>query len=309
MREIDDAYWNTARKTEDMPKIRQKTTDVALRKAEVLVEALPWMRKWSGATVVVKYGGSAMEDAALRSKVLEDILLLKLMGVRVVLVHGGGKTISRLMGRLGLGVDFKNGMRVTNDETMRAVQMALVGQVNVTLVESLNKLGCYAVGLTGADGCILRAEQLDPELGRVGKVREVNADLIQKTLDSDYIPVIASVGFGADGAYNINADFAASQIAAALHANKLFFLTDVDGLYADFADKNSLIAQMSVSEAKSLVHSKKLSSGMIPKIAAAVESIDSGVGQVTILNGTFPHSILIEMFTNEGIGTEIHREG
>jgi acetylglutamate kinase len=292
----------------EMPKIRQSSREVALSKAEVLIEALPWMRQWSGATIVIKYGGSAMENSELRSKVLEDILLLKLIGVRVVLVHGGGKAISSLMQKLGLEVSFKKGMRVTDDATMQAVQMALVGQVNTSLVEALNKFGRYAVGLTGADGCTLRAEPLDLSLGRVGKICEVNVELIETTLDSDYIPVIASVGFGDGGSYNVNADFAASQIAVALGANKLFFLTDVDGLYADFEDKNSLIAQMGVEEAKALIDSKSLSRGMIPKISAAVESIEGGVGQATILNGTSPHSILIELFTNEGIGTEIHKE-
>lgn len=291
-----------------MPKIRQKSMEVALSKAEVLIEALPWMRQWSGATIVIKYGGSAMENLELRSKVLEDILLLKLIGVRVVLVHGGGKAISSLMGKLGLEVSFKQGMRVTDDDTMKAVQMALVGQVNTSLVEALNKFGHYAVGLTGADGCILRAEPLDLSLGRVGKICEVDVELIETILGSDYIPVVASVGFGDGGSYNVNADFAASQIAVALGADKLFFLTDVDGLYADFGDKDSLIAQMGVEEAKALIGSKGLSSGMIPKISAAVESIEGGVGQATILNGTSPHSILIELFTNEGIGTEIHKE-
>jgi acetylglutamate kinase len=295
-------------KDKKMPKIRQKSMEVALSKAEVLIEALPWMRQWSGATIVIKYGGSAMENLELRSKVLEDILLLKLIGVRVVLVHGGGKAISSLMGKLGLEVSFKQGMRVTDDDTMKAVQMALVGQVNTSLVEALNKFGHYAVGLTGADGCILRAEPLDLSLGRVGKICEVDVELIETILGSDYIPVVASVGFGDGGSYNVNADFAASQIAVALGADKLFFLTDVDGLYADFGDKDSLIAQMGVEEAKALIGSKGLSSGMIPKISAAVESIEGGVGQATILNGTSPHSILIELFTNEGIGTEIHKE-
>ena len=288
---------------------RRRTSDTSQGKAEVLVEALPWINEWAGSTFVVKYGGSAMEDAALRAKVIEDVLLLKLMGVHVVLVHGGGKDISSLSDRLNLSVRFKDGLRVTDEDTMEVVQMVLVGKVNAELVQAINGYGNHAVGISGADGRTLRACQLDPELGRVGRVTEVNPDLALKVLDDGYIPVIAGVGFGEDGGpYNVNADFAASHIAQALGADKLFFLTDVDGLYADFDDKDSLIAGMGVGEARHLIDAGTLSKGMIPKVRSAIEAIEAGVGQVTILNGTVEHALLVETFTDEGIGTEISND-
>lgn len=288
---------------------RRRPSDASQGKAEVLVEALPWINEWAGSTFVVKYGGSAMEDAALRAKVIEDVLLLKLMGVHVVLVHGGGKDISSLSDRLNLSVRFKDGLRVTDEDTMEVVQMVLVGKVNAELVQAINGYGNHAVGISGADGRTLRACQLDPELGRVGRVTEVNPDLALKVLDDGYIPVIAGVGFGEDGGpYNVNADFAASHIAQALGADKLFFLTDVDGLYADFDDKDSLIAGMGVGEARHLIDAGTLSKGMIPKVRSAIEAIEAGVGQVTILNGTVEHALLVETFTDEGIGTEISND-
>lgn len=288
---------------------RRRTSDASQGKAEVLVEALPWINEWAGSTFVVKYGGSAMEDDTLRAKVIEDVLLLKLMGVHVVLVHGGGKDISSLSDRLNLSVRFKDGLRVTDEDTMEVVQMVLVGKVNAELVQAINGYGNHAVGISGADGRTLRACQLDPELGRVGRVTEVNPDLALKVLDDGYIPVIAGVGFGEDGGpYNVNADFAASHIAQALGADKLFFLTDVDGLYADFDDKDSLIAGMGVGEARHLIDAGTLSKGMIPKVRSAIEAIEAGVGQVTILNGTVEHALLVETFTDEGIGTEISND-
>lgn len=288
---------------------RRRPSDASQGKAEVLVEALPWINEWAGSTFVVKYGGSAMEDDTLRAKVIEDVLLLKLMGVHVVLVHGGGKDISSLSDRLNLSVRFKDGLRVTDEDTMEVVQMVLVGKVNAELVQAINGYGNHAVGISGADGRTLRACQLDPELGRVGRVTEVNPDLALKVLDDGYIPVIAGVGFGEDGGpYNVNADFAASHIAQALGADKLFFLTDVDGLYADFDDKDSLIAGMGVGEARHLIDAGTLSKGMIPKVRSAIGAIEAGVGQVTILNGTVEHALLVETFTDEGIGTEISND-
>lgn len=287
---------------------RGQPSQATQEKAEVLMEALPWINTWSGSTFVVKYGGSAMERPELRAKVIEDVLMLKLMGIRVVLVHGGGKAISALSDQLDLNVQFKDGLRVTDDATMDVVQMVLVGKVNAQLVSAINSYGNHALGITGADGRTLMAAQKDPSLGRVGKVTDVNIDLIDKILEDGYIPVLAGVGFGEDGgSYNVNADLAASRVAAALKADKLFFLTDVDGLYADFDDKDSLIAGMSVAEARRLVDSGTLTHGMIPKISSAVDAIDAGVGQVTILNGTVPHSMIIETFTDAGIGTEISR--
>lgn len=277
--------------------------DKALEKAKILTEALPWIHRHEGQTVVVKYGGAAMEDDELMRQVVGDLELLKLMGIRVVLVHGGGKAINRLLTSLDLPTEFKGGLRVTDDATMEAVQMVLVGNVNQKLVWALNEFGNNAVGISGADGKTFSCQQVDPELGRVGKIVKVNTDLIESVLDDGYVPVIATVGSGADGFYNVNADVAASQVAQALGADTLVYLTDVDGFYRDVDDPDSLIANMTKEEARELLFSGKLSTGMIPKIRSIVEALNAGVRDVRILNGTFPHSLLLEIFTDAGIGT------
>ena len=275
----------------------------ALDKAKILTEAMPWIHRHNGQTIVVKYGGAAMEDDELMRQVVGDLELLKLMGIRVVLVHGGGKAINRLLNALQLPTEFKGGLRVTDDATMEAVQMVLVGQVNQKLVWALNEFGDNAVGISGADGKTFKCQLVDPELGRVGKVVKVNTNLIESILDDGYVPVIATVGSGADGFYNINADVAASQVAQALGADTLVYLTDVDGFYRNAEDPDSLIASITREEAHELLFSGTLSSGMIPKIRSIVEALDAGVKDVRILNGTFPHSLLLEIFTDAGIGT------
>lgn len=277
--------------------------ELAQRKAEVLTEALPWINKMRGKTVVVKYGGSAMEDPKLMVQVLGDIELLKLMGMRVVLVHGGGKAISAMLARLNMPVQFKNGLRVTDDDTMEAVQEVLIGKVNQQLVWALNEYGHNAVGISGADGKTLKAVPVSPELGRVGHIREVRPELIETILDDDYIPVIASVACGPDGFFNVNADEAASAVAEALHADKLIYLTDVDGLFADVNDKGSLIRSLTKAETKSILASGELAGGMVPKVRSIVEAMDRGVSEVVILNGKSPHSLLLEIFTDAGVGT------
>ncbi len=277
--------------------------DKALNKAKILIEALPWIHMHSNQTIVVKYGGAAMEDPELMKQVVGDLELLKLMGARVVLVHGGGKAINKLLNDLQLPTVFKDGLRVTDDATMEAVQMVLVGKVNQQLVWALNEFGENAVGLSGADGKTFKCKPIDPELGRVGAVTKVNTHLIESILDDGYVPVIATVGSGADGFYNINADVAASQVAQALQADTLIYLTDVDGYYRDVNDKDSLISRMSKDEAHELLDNGTLASGMIPKIRSIVEALDAGVNDVRILNGTFPHSLLLEIFTDAGIGT------
>lgn len=277
--------------------------ELAQRKAEVLTEALPWINKMRGKTVVVKYGGSAMEDPKLMVQVLGDIELLKLMGMRVVLVHGGGKAISAMLTRLNMPVQFKNGLRVTDDDTMEAVQEVLIGKVNQQLVWALNEYGHNAVGISGADGKTLKAVPVSPELGRVGHIREVSPELIETILDDDYIPVIASVACGPDGFFNVNADEAASAVAEALHADKLIYLTDVDGLFADVNDKGSLIRSLTKAETKSILASGELAGGMVPKVRSIVEAMDRGVSEVVILNGESPHSLLLEIFTDAGVGT------
>ncbi|MCI6548279.1 MAG: acetylglutamate kinase, partial [Coriobacteriaceae bacterium] len=277
--------------------------ELAQRKAEVLTEALPWINKMRGKTVVVKYGGSAMEDRKLMVQVLEDVELLKLMGMRVVLVHGGGKAISAMLARLDMPVQFKNGLRVTDDDTMEAVQEVLIGKVNQQLVWALNEYGHNAVGISGADGKTLKAVPVSPELGRVGHIREVSPELIETILDDDYIPVIASVACGSDGFFNVNADEAASAVAEALHADKLIYLTDVDGLFADVNDRGSLIRSLTKAETKSILASGELAGGMVPKVRSIVEAMDRGVSEVVILNGKSPHSLLLEIFTDAGVGT------
>ena len=282
--------------------------ELAQRKAEVLTEALPWINKMRGKTVVVKYGGSAMEDPKLMVQVLGDIELLKLMGMRVVLVHGGGKAISAMLARLNMPVQFKNGLRVTDDDTMEAVQEVLIGKVNQQLVWALNEYGHNAVGISGADGKTLKAVPVSPELGRVGPIREVSPELIETILDDDYIPVIASVACGPDGFFNVNADEAASAVAEALHADKLIYLTDVDGLFADVNDKGSLIRSLTKAETKSILASGELAGGMVPKVRSIVEAMDRGVSEVVILNGKSPHSLLLEIFTDAGVGTLFTQE-
>ncbi|WP_368017590.1 acetylglutamate kinase [Olsenella sp. AGMB03486] len=283
----------------------RKRRSEAAQKAEVLTEALPWINKMNGRTVVVKYGGAAMENADLMRQVVGDLMLMKLMGLRIVLVHGGGKAINALLKQLDIPVKFERGLRVTDDQTMEAVQMVLIGKVNQTLVRGLNAYGNVGVGISGADGMTFEVEQTDPALGRVGTITHVNTDLIESVLDDGYIPVIASVGCGEDGFYNINADVAASEVASALGADKLVYLTDVDGLFRDVEDEESLISQLTKSEAEELLGSGTLSAGMIPKISSVVEALKGGVKEVHLLNGTFPHALLLEVFTDAGIGTMI----
>ena len=278
----------------------------ALKQAEVLIEALPWIKEATGKTVVIKYGGAAMVDTELRKNVMSDIVLLKIIGLNPIIVHGGGKDVTALSERLGLAVDFKEGMRVTSPEVMDIVKMVLIGKVNQELVAQLNQHGHIAVGLNGADGHIIKAKQASVELGLVGKVTEIDTTLLLDLIGSDYIPIIASVAVGKDGlSYNVNADEAAGEIAAAIGAHKIIFLTDVDGLYSDFSDKTSLISRLGLSEAEQLLDGDTLSKGMLPKLRACVKAIAAGVSRAHILNGTISHALLLEIFTNEGVGTMI----
>lgn len=276
-------------------------------RARVLLDALPWIEDITGKTVVIKYGGAAMTAGELRDSVVDDIIMLKLMGAKPVIVHGGGPNINALLDRLDMPVHFENGQRVTDDKTMEVVKMALIGQVNQDLVSAINKHGSVAVGLNGADAKIILAEQLDPELGRAGKVAHINTRLIEDLLADDYIPVIATVGYGEDGDYNINADTAAGELAAAIGAQKIVFITDVDGIYEDFDDKSTLILRMTLSEAVELADDDAMSSGMIPKINACVTALSAGVKKAHIINGKVPHSLVLEIFTDSGVGTLIVR--
>ncbi len=277
--------------------------------AQLIAEALPWIKNITGKTIVIKYGGAAMVDPKLRADVMADIVLLKTVGVNPIIVHGGGKDITRAMEQSGLPVEFLDGQRVTTDEGMEVVRTILAGKVNQELVRALNEHGNIAVGVSGIDGGTIIAEPTSKELGRVGRIKRINGSLLQDLVDSDYIPVIASVAIGNDGGYcNVNADVVAGQIAAATGAAKILFLTDVDGLYLDFADKESLVSQLSATEAKDLIESGTLSSGMIPKLRSCVYALEGGVPSAYIINGTIPHAILLEMLTVSGVGTAVYVE-
>lgn len=275
--------------------------------AEVLIEAFPWIKNATGKTVVIKYGGAAMVDENLRDAVMSDIVMLKIMGVNPVIVHGGGAAITKNMDRFGLDVEFRNGQRVTTDEAMDVVKMTLIGKVNEELVLAMNRHGNLAVGVNGADAGTIIAEQADADMGRVGRVIEVDPAYLNALIAADYVPIIASIAKGTDdGSFNINADKAASAIASAIGAHKIIFLTDVDGFYEDFEDKDSLVSQMSLEETKEILASGTVSAGMIPKLQSCVDSLEMGVPRAHIINGTMPHSILIELLTSAGAGTLIY---
>lgn len=278
-------------------------------KAAILMESLPWIKRAWGRTVVIKYGGAAMTDDTLRHSVAADIVLMKLVGINPVIVHGGGPEITTYMKRLDMPVEFVDGLRVTSPEAMELVRMVLVGKVNGDLVSAINAHGRLAVGIAGDDGNLIRATQKDERLGRVGEVTRIDTTVVTNLIEDGFIPVIASVGAGDDGGcFNINADLVAGEVAAALDAEKVIFLTDVDGLYADFEDKDSLISALSFDEAESMISSGALASGMIPKVGACVEALRRGVERAHILNGTIAHALLLEVYTDEGIGTMITGE-
>ena len=275
-------------------------------RARVLAEALPYIQKYNGKTIVVKYGGNAMISDGLRQAVISDIILLSLIGIRVVMVHGGGPEISAMLKKLGKESHFVDGLRYTDEEIMDVAQQVMCGKLNKNLVATLNRLGGRALGLCGMDGGLFQAEQLDGgKYGLVGNITAVDPRPVTDALDMGYIPVISTVAQGTDGvnAYNINADTAAAKLASALHAEKLILLTDVRGLLRDPKDESTLIPELHLSDVPALVREGVISGGMIPKIDCCVESIRAGVRSATILDGRVEHSILIELLSDEGIGT------
>ena len=274
-------------------------------RAQVLAEALPYIQKYTGKTVVVKYGGNAMVSQELRQAVISDIILLSLVGIRVVVVHGGGPEISEFLKKIGKESRFVDGLRYTDEETMTVVQQVLCGQVNKDLVATLNRLGGRAVGLCGLDGAMLQAKMLDEKYGLVGEVTRVDAAPLVDALNGGYIPVVATVAQGTDRetAYNVNADTAAAKLAVALEAEKLILLTDVRGLLRDPKDESTLIPALQLSSVPALVREGVISGGMIPKVDCCVESVRSGVGSAVILDGRVAHSLLMELLTDAGIGT------
>ena len=273
-------------------------------RARVLAHALPYIQQYNGKIVVVKYGGNAMIDEKLKHAVMRDVVLLSLIGIRVVLVHGGGPEISDMLKRVGKKSEFVNGLRVTDQETVDIVQMVLAGKVNKSLVGLIETIGGKAMGLTGMDGGMIEASMLNEDLGFVGEITKINAQPILDVLEKGYIPVISTVGFDKEGhVYNINADTAAARIAGELGAESLISMTDIAGLLRDKDDPTSLIPVVNVAEAPQLMHDGIISGGMIPKVECCIEAIRNGVQKVFILDGRVPHAILMEILTDEGVGT------
>ena len=279
------------------------------QRAEVLTQALPYIKRYTGKIVVVKYGGNAMTNEQLKQQVMEDIVLLWLIGIKVVLVHGGGPEISDFMEKLGKQPSFVDGLRVTDQETVDIVQMVLAGKVNKTLVNLLQMKGGKAVGLSGMDGRLIQAQIKDPRLGFVGEITGVNIQPVLDLLEKGYIPVISTIGCDAEGnSYNINSDTATAHIAAALGAERLIMMTDIAGILRDKDDPSTLIPALTVDEAVALYDVGVISGGMIPKVDCCIRAIRDGVENVVIMDGRVPHSILMELLTNEGAGTWIRRD-
>lgn len=278
-----------------------------INKAKVLIEALPYIKEFNGKTVVIKYGGSAMVDEKIKASVIEDIVLMKLVGFKPVVVHGGGKEINTMLDKVGIESKFHNGLRITEEDTMEVVEMVLAGKVNKSVVQLIQNHDIGAVGITGKDGKTLKVKKKVVEgadIGFVGEITEVDTKLIHSLLENDFVPVIAPIGTDENGdTYNINADYAASAIAGALDAEKLIFLTDVEGVLRDFEDKDSLISQISINDVDVFIKQGVITGGMIPKVECCVEGIHLGVKNVHILDGRVEHSMLLEIFTNSGVGT------
>lgn len=279
-----------------------------LEKANVLIEALPYIQRFNRKIIVIKYGGSAMVDEELKKKVIEDVTLLKLVGFKPIIVHGGGKEISKWVGKMGMEPKFINGLRVTDKDTMEVAEMVL-GKVNKSLVQIVEELGVRAIGISGKDGGLLKVEKKysnGEDIGFVGDVKEVNADILYDLLEKDFLPIICPIGLDDEyNTYNINADDAACAIARAVKAEKLAFLTDIEGVYKNPEDPKTLISELTVSEAKKLISAGYIKGGMLPKLNNCIEAIENGVSRVHILDGRIPHCVLLEIFTNKGIGTAI----
>lgn len=289
--------------------------EALIKKAQILIEALPYIQKLHGKTVVIKYGGNAMINEDLKNSVMEDITLLKFIGMNPVVVHGGGPDINKMLDKLDIKSSFVNGLRVTDENVMEVAQMVLVGKTNKEIVSLLNQKGGKAIGLCGIDGALIECERhktvIDGEekdIGYVGKIKHINSKLLDLIAKDEYIPVIAPIGVGADGhSYNINSDTVAGEVAIALKAEKLMLLTDVEGVKMS-KDSPDILYALTAAEVHDLIDKKIINGGMIPKVLGCLEALDGGVGRTHILDGRIPHSILLEIFTNKGIGTMIMRE-
>lgn len=280
----------------------------SMGKAEVLIEALPYIQRFNRKIIVVKYGGSAMVDDSLKHQVIQDVTLLKLVGFKPIIVHGGGKEISKWVGKVGMEPEFINGLRKTDEATMEIAEMVL-SKVNKSLVQMVQELGVLAVGISGKDGGLLKVDKKysdGKDIGFVGEIKEVNPKILYDLLEKDFLPIVCPVGMDDDfQTYNINADDAACAIAKAVEAEKLAFLTDIEGVYKDPADKSSLISELPISGAKDLIADGHIGGGMLPKLANCIDAIENGVSRVHILDGRIAHCLLLEIFTNKGIGTAI----
>ncbi len=278
-------------------------------RAHVLVQALPYLQRYYGKTIVVKYGGNAMTSEDLKEQVMEDIVLLSMVGIRVVLVHGGGPELSGLMQRLGKKPEFIDGLRVTDKETIDMAQMVLAGKINKSLVNLLQMKGGQAIGLSGMDGRLIEAKIRDPKYGYVGDVTKINGDVVTTLLDSGYIPVISTLGCDTEGnTYNINGDTGAGKIASAIGAERLIMMTDIEGIMRDREDPDSLISSLTIEEAEQLTQEGVISGGMIPKVRCCTDALNEGVKAAVIIDGRVPHAVLMEILTDEGAGTLFTKE-
>ena len=286
-------------------------------KAGILIDALPYIQGFCGKTVVIKYGGNAMINEDLKKKVIQDIILMKYVGMNPVVVHGGGPDITSFLKKVGKETEFVSGLRVTDKETVTIAEMVLVGKINTDIVSLLNAQGVTAVGLSGKDGDLIKAKKhlavvhengvtKKVDIGFVGDVTKINTEVLNTLLDNGYIPVIAPIGVGKDNeSFNINADYVAAEVAGALQAEKLLLLTDIEGIYADYHDKSSLISTLTRKEAQSMIEEGAIAGGMIPKVEACLRALEAGANKTHIIDGRQPHSLLLEVFTPEGIGTEV----
>ena len=283
-----------------------------MHKAEVLIEALPYIQRFNRKIIVVKYGGSAMVDEKLKMNVIKDVVLLKLVGFKPIIVHGGGKEISSWVKKIGMEPRFVNGLRVTDEPTMELAEMVL-NRVNKSLVQLVQELGVKAVGISGKDGGLLNVEKKlsdGQDIGYVGNIKKVNPELLFDLLEKDFLPIVCPIGYDDDfDSYNINADDAACAIAKAVKAEKLAFLTDVEGVYRDFGDKSSLISELTLEDAEKFIAEGNAGGGMLPKLKNCIDALQEGVSRVHILDGRIPHCLLLEIFTNKGIGTAILKSG
>ncbi|MBE5953389.1 MAG: acetylglutamate kinase [Lachnospiraceae bacterium] len=292
--------------------VNNDSMDLILEKAQTLIEALPYIQRFNGKRVVVKYGGSAMIDEEIKYNVIKDVALLKLIGLKPIVVHGGGKEISAWLNKIGKETEFINGLRVTDDETLGVAEMVL-SKVNKSLVSMLQQLGMKAVGLSGKDAGLLQVKKKlsgGKDIGYVGEVVETDATILDTLISNDFIPVIAPIGLGIDDyhGYNINADDAACAIATALNAEKLVFLTDIEGVFVDPTDKSTLISEMDINEAQEFIDKGVVGGGMLPKLQNCIEAMKNGVSRVHMLDGRLQHCLLLEFFTEKGIGTAILKE-